>query len=127
MEFTVSAIIEAPASEIYNGWLDSDVHSKMTGAEAIVSNEINGTFSTWDEYISGVNLDLKPGYIKQSWRTIEFEVSQPDSIVEITFEEVEPKKTVITLHHKNLPLQDIQYKKGWAEHYFEPMKEYFEQ
>lgn len=126
MEFTVNTTIKAPALEIYNGWLNSKIHSEMTGGSAEVSNEVDKKFTAWDEYISGINLELKPGFIKQSWRTTDFENDQEDSILEIHFKETKTGSTKITLHHYNLLEKDFSYKKGWVEHYFEPMKEYFE-
>jgi activator of HSP90 ATPase len=127
MEYTISATIKAPVSKIYEGWLNSKIHSEMTGGKAEISDELNKVFTSWDDYISGVNIELvKDSFIRQAWRTIEFEVEQADSLVEIYFEEVDPNKTKITLHHKNLLHHDLKYKLGWVEHYFEPMKEYFE-
>lgn len=126
MEFTVSTIIKAPKLDLYNGWLNSKIHSEMTGGSAEVSPEIGKKFTAWDKYISGTNLELSPGFIKQSWRTTDFENDQEDSILEIHFEETKTGSTKITLHHKNLLEKDTSYKKGWIEHYFEPMKSFFE-
>jgi hypothetical protein len=33
-------------------------------------------------------------------------------------------KTELTLVHSNLPETGTHYKKGWQEHYFEPMSKY---
>lgn len=126
MEFIVTTIIEAPVSAIYNGWLNSEIHSKMTGGEAEICNEVNKPFEAWDGYISGTNLELiEDKFIKQSWRTVEFESNQQDSIIEITFELITSNSTQITIFHRNLLESDIQYKNGWMEHYLEPMKAYF--
>lgn len=39
--FTLNATIPAPAQEIYEAWLDSLVHSEMTGGKASMSDEID--------------------------------------------------------------------------------------
>ena len=56
MELTVQ--LNASVKEIYNAWLDSEKHSKMTGAVAKCSNELGGKFDIWEGYITGENMDL---------------------------------------------------------------------
>ncbi|MEY2924472.1 MAG: hypothetical protein RLZZ337_1020 [Bacteroidota bacterium] len=125
MDFTVKAIIPAKRKELYKAWLSSKKHSKMTGAEAQVSDEVGGVFLAWDGYISGTNLILKDKKrIVQFWRTTEFGDDEPNSQLEILFEKVKDG-TEITINHTNLPEQGMQYKQGWIDHYFEPMKAYF--
>lgn len=126
MEFTVSTIIKAKAFDIFEGWLNSEIHTKMTGGEAVINNENHSKFSNWDGYIQGENVEIKPNFIKQSWRTTEFDEDQQDSIIEIHFDEIASSETKIILHHSHLLEKDLHYKKGWEDHYFEPMKLYFE-
>jgi activator of HSP90 ATPase len=126
MEFTVKAKIKATAKEIYNTWLSSEGHSNMTGGEAIVSDKVGGDFLAWDGYIAGSNILLEQYHrIKQHWRTSDFDESDEDSMVEITLDETNGE-TELTLTHSNLPKHGEQYKKGWEEHYFQPMKNYFD-
>jgi activator of HSP90 ATPase len=97
----------------------------MTGSPAKVSDQVGGEFEAWDGYIQGRNLELVSDQrIVQSWRTTEFTDSEPDSRLEIT---LEPSgvETKLTLRHTNLPPHGGQYKDGWVESYFEPMKVYF--
>jgi activator of HSP90 ATPase len=124
-EFEVTTIIDAPAQDIFNAWLNSEQHSAMTGGSANVSAEIGETFIAWDGYIKGTNLDLQPGIrILQSWRTVEFSDNEPDSQIEVLFEPL-GEKTKITLKHTHLPPHGDKYEQGWIEAYFEPIKEYF--
>jgi activator of HSP90 ATPase len=126
LEFEVSTIIGAPAQEIYAAWLDSGGHAAMTGGAAHCSAEVGGSFDAWDGYIQGVNLILEPGKrIVQTWRTVEFSESDPDSQIEVIFEPV-VEGTQVTLRHSNLPAHGDQYKQGWVDSYFELMKKYFE-
>lgn len=119
-------MISSPPEAIYNAWLDSAAHSKMTGSPATVSDKVGGEFTAWDGYIQGTNLELDPGKrIVQSWRTLEFQDSEADSRVEITFES-DNGGTKIVLFHSILPPHGGQYEDGWEESYFQPMKKYFE-
>lgn len=125
MNFTLSVKIDATPMAIYTAWLSNEGHTKMTGGEAIISDLVGESFSTWDGYITGKNTSLEPYHkIVQSWRTTEFEDSDEDSILEITFKDL-GDATEITLVHSNLSQDEEQYKKGWEEYYFEPMKTYF--
>ena len=126
LEFEVSTIIAASAQEIYAAWLDSERHAAMTGSTARCSAQVGASFDAWDGYIQGVNLALEPGVrIVQSWRTTEFSESDPESQIEVTFAQVEGG-TQVALRHSKLPAHGDQYKQGWVDSYFEPMKEYFE-
>ena len=125
VKFTIQTHLPASPKSIYKGWLDSSIHSRMTGGEAIIFPEIMTEFSAWDEYITGKNLELVPGKkIVQAWRTVEFSESDPDSLLEILLA-AEDNGTKLTLIHSNLPDDGMQYKQGWIDNYFEPMKTYF--
>lgn len=110
---------------VYEAWLDSKLHSEMTGGEAECSSKIGGSFTTWDGYISGENINLRENEeIVQAWRTTEFSDTDPDSMLTIT---LKPLSTgcELTLFHENIPLGQSNYELGWIEHYFEPMAAYF--
>ena len=124
--FEIKCKLNVKPSEIYNAWLDSELHTKMTGGEAVCNHEINTVFTAWDEYISGKNIELIPNKkIVQTWRTVEFNESDEDSTVTILLVEIE-NGTEVTLTHTNIPDGQTQYKKGWEDHYFNPMKTFFE-
>jgi activator of HSP90 ATPase len=124
--FTISEIIPAKASEIYNAWLNSEGHAAMTGSLAHVDGKVGGKFTAWDGYIFGRTLELTPNQrIVQVWRTSEFPDDSPDSHVEILLEEV-PGGTKVTLTHSDMPEDQVDsYRQGWDDFYFKPMKSYF--
>jgi activator of HSP90 ATPase len=125
LQFEVSAVIPGSAAELYEAWLDSASHSAMTGGAAETSAEPDASFTAWDGYIQGRNLELEPPRrIVQSWRTAEFEQSEPDSRLEVLFEPAEGG-TRLTIRHTNLPAHGAQYEQGWVDNYFEPMTRYF--
>lgn len=125
LSFEISTLLPVLPEQVYDAWLDSEMHSAMTGAGADVSNEPGGSFQAWDGYIEGKNLELDPGRrIVQAWRTVEFSADEPDSRLELTFEAVDGG-TQLSLRHSNLPAHGLQYRDGWRENYFEPMLSYF--
>lgn len=127
MEFTLQTTIHAPAKAIFEAWLNSNGHSEMTGGEANISDQIGEAFTAWDGYIMGKNILIEPnGKIIQSWRTTEFQDDQDDSQIELQFEEIRPNITQLTLIHTNVPEDGEHYIKGWEDHYFSPMKDYFD-
>ena len=126
MNFTISTTINCSVNQIFECWLSSKGHTDMTGGEATASAEEGAEFSAWDGYIWGKNLIVENNKrIVQSWRTSEFKEGEPDSQIEVLFSEVNGQST-ITLHHTDLPADGGHYKKGWEDHYFEPMTVFFE-
>ncbi len=125
MEFILKTRINTSAKAIYTAWLSSEEHTNMTGGEATVSAEAGSEFTAWDGYIEGKNIQLEPcSRIVQSWRTSQFEAHEEDSKIEILLDEVDGY-TELTLIHTNVPESGEHYKKGWDNHYFQPMKDYF--
>ena len=124
--FEISDFIPAKPELIYEAWMDSKLHSDFTGALALIDPQVNGKFTAWDDYISGTNIELLPNEkIVQKWRTTEFPVNSPDSVLEIILEK-EKSGTKLTLRHSNIPDgQSGNYKKGWIDFYLEPLKHYF--
>ncbi|APG59891.1 SRPBCC domain-containing protein [Christiangramia salexigens] len=123
--FRITQMFAADASKIYDAWLDSKEHSKMTGGEANCSAEPGGDFTAWDGYIEGTNKTLiKDRQIIQSWRTDDFQEDDQDSEIEINFREIEGG-CELSLVHRNIPEGQPDYEQGWMEHYFKPMKDYF--
>ena len=124
--FTLNTTIPASPQEIYEAWLDSAIHSQMTGGDASMSDETDAEVSAWDGYITGRNLELVPGErIVQTWRTTQFTDEHEDSQITVTLKAVEDG-TLLTLEHTNVPDEQKSYEQsGWQTHYFDPMKEYF--
>jgi uncharacterized protein YndB with AHSA1/START domain len=112
----VSAVLPASPRAIYDAWLSSEDHGRMTGDRAAIEPRIGGAHRAWGDYIWGRNLELEPGRrIVQSWRTLEF----------VTLED-EGGHTRVTIDHTGIPRgQGAQYESGWHDHYFEPMAAFF--
>jgi len=123
---TVSAIIPAEPAVIYKAWMSSKGHSLMTGSGAKIAAKVGGKYTAWDGYISGKTLELEPGErIVQSWRSTDFAKDAEDSRLEVS---LSPARggTKVTLTHSDLPAgSSAEYRKGWLDFYFTPMKRYF--
>jgi activator of HSP90 ATPase len=122
----VSAVVPAEPKAVYAAWMSSGGHGAMTGSGAKITARVGGAFSAWDGYITGTTLELeKDSRIVQTWRTTEFDAEDPDSHLEVL---LQPAKggTKVTLVHTAIPAgHGEEYRKGWIDFYFKPMKEYF--
>ena len=101
------------------------MHSAFTGAQASIDARVGGQHAAWDGYIAGQILALEPDRkIVQSWRTTEFPDESEDSRLEILLAPV-PGGTKVTIHQSQIPDgQGEQYRQGWIDHYFQPLKRY---
>ena len=127
-ELNLSIIFPADPQRVYEAWLDSSAHADFTGSPAQIDPRVGGEYQAWDGYIQGKTLILEPfRHIRQTWRTSEFPEGAPDSVLDLSIE-VEGKGSKLTLIHTDIPEgQSEQYRTGWEDYYFEPMKVYFEQ
>lgn len=126
--FEVTTTLPATPAELYEAWLDGKQHAEFTGARATVEPRIGGAFTAWDGYIRGHIVDLFPNSrIIQEWITTEFPAEAEPSRVEITFQANNDGTTTLVMRHSNIPDgQGTSYEQGWHDHYFEPLKQYFE-
>ena len=126
-DFTLSTMIPAPPKAVYDAWLDSRMHSEMTGGKAVQSRKLDASVSAWDGYITGKNLELKPSkIIIQSWRTAKFTDKDDDSVIMVNLQPVKGS-TLLTLTHSNVPDGHTSYEKGGCQSsYFAPMQKYFD-
>ena len=120
---SLTQLIPTTPQRLYEAWLSSDEHSKMTGAAV---NYEGNQFTAWDDYIAGKTIETKPyERIVQSWRTNEFPDGAEDSELVISLTPAEGG-TLLTLEQSNLPEgQSEGYADGWRRFYFGPMAEYF--
>ena len=121
--FTLTVTLPVQPQRIYKAWLSTKGHTEMTGSPAKVDGRAGGDFTAWDGYIWGTFLELeKNRRILQSWRTSEFPKETDDSRVEVLLEDANGG-TKLTLIHTDIPEgQADEYKQGWEDFYFKPMK-----
>jgi activator of HSP90 ATPase len=122
----LSSLFDATSAFLYKFFIDSKLHTEITGSKAIINNKIGGKFTAWDGYIKGEIVSLKKNKaIIQKWRTTEFAKEDKDSILEISIEEINNNRSKLTLKHSGLPEgTEEEYKNGWKEYYMKPLKEF---
>jgi uncharacterized protein YndB with AHSA1/START domain len=119
-------LIPATPKQVYEALTDAKKHTAFTGSKATFNPRIGGSFTAWDGYISGKNLELVKGEkIVQEWVTTEWPKDYPPSRLELTFTK-KGNNTEISIVQSDVPAeQAAELEEGWTEFYWEPLKEYF--
>jgi activator of HSP90 ATPase len=121
-----TVFFEAAPEEVYDALLDPKKHSAFTGSPATTSAKVGATFTAWEGYVTGKNLELVRGKkIVQEWKTTEWPDGYPVSRLELT---LTAKKggTELEMLHLNVPAEQVaDYSSGWKSAYWAPLKEYF--
>ena len=122
-----SATIPASPREVYSALMSSAKHSKFTGAPAKIGKKAGDAYYTYDGYITGRNVELKPGkLIVQTW--VAMEDKWPEGHVStVSFELKEVKGgTKINFLHTDVPIAIARnFVTGWKDYYWNPLKKYF--
>jgi activator of HSP90 ATPase len=112
-------------SRLYSMYLDSKEHTRLTGNnKAKISAKEGAAFSIYDGYSFGKNLQLvKNKLIVQSWRASDWNKTDIDSTLILSFEQ-KGKDAVINMVHANVPNnQAASLKEGWNDFYWKPWRE----
>jgi activator of HSP90 ATPase len=117
---------KASPHEVYEALMDSKKHAAFTGGKASISRKVGGKISAYDDYIAGKNVELVPDKkIVQDWRAVDWPAGV-FSRVTFKFTAV-PKGTRLEFTHSLLPEgTEEEFKQGWIDNYWEPMKLYLE-
>src|SRR5712691_7070538 len=112
--------------EVYQAFLSSKEHTEFTRSMGKCSARVGGSFTAWDKYISGKNIELVAGKkIVQEWKTSEWPEDYEPSILKI-FLKKKGGGTQLSMIQSRVPASQVnQYDKGWYESYWEPLKQYF--
>lgn len=129
MAATIRQTVEfdAPPHAVFEALLDSKKHAAFTGSKASISRKVGGKISAWDGYIEGKNLRVeKDKVIVQSWRTTDFSESDPDSQVMFHFSKKGKGTRLIFVHSKVPDRLTEEFRQGWIDSYWVPLKAYLE-
>ena len=118
--------ISAEPEEVYDAFVNAKKHTAFTGSKATSQPRVGGRFTAWDGYSFGKYLKLEKGKrIVQEWKTTEWPEGYPPSIVEFSFRKKEGG-TELTMVHSKVPAEQAEdYRQGWIDFYWNPLKEYF--
>ena len=124
-----SIYIQASPQQVYQLYLDADLHASITGGPAQIEAKVGGQMQAYGDYITGTFIELIPNKkIVQTWKASEEKWTHPEpSILTLTFKP-EREGTIIELLQENVPA-DLQedFEKGWHQFYWEPMKAFLNQ
>ena len=120
-----TVFFKASPDEIYDALLDPRKHAVFTGSPATTSAKVGASFTAWDGYIIGKNLELVRGKkIVQAWKTTEWPDGYPVSRLEFA---LAAKKggTELKMVHSKVPAEQVaDYTGGWRSAYWDPLKAY---
>lgn len=120
--------IRAKPNDVYDALMTTRGHAAFTGAPARISNRVGGTFTAWDGYITGRNVELVRGKkIVQAWKPEE-ESWPSDYYSTVTYELTAiPAGTRLRFTHSGVPPEHVGHlAQGWKDHYWAPLKTYLE-
>jgi len=120
-----SVVFKAAPHTLYEMYIDSAKHSAATGGTARISRKVGGKFTAWNKMLSGRTLLVVPDkMIVQTWRSVMFKPSDPDSILIICLTRV-AEGTRVDLVHVNVSVQDHHgVTQGWPKYYWKPWNRY---
>lgn len=115
----------ATPREVYETLLDAKKHAALTGGEALISRHVGGSFTTFDGWASGQQLEfVADTKIVQTWRADEWPAGA-ESVCTYVFSAV-PTGTKITFTQTGVPKEFVKnVGQGWREYYWEPLQKLF--
>ena len=122
-----SVVLPAPAIRLFEMYLSEDSHGDFTGTPVTIGEQPGAPFSAFEGALSGTILEtIKPHLIVQSWRSVSFKESDPDSTLILQFKDCE-QGGVVDLIHLDIPEHDFEgVTNGWNKFYWTPWRKYLE-
>ena len=116
---------KATPARIYRALMSSKEHEAFTAnGKAKVSRKVGGVFSAHGGYVSGINVELKPGKrIVQAWRVR----GMADGVYSIVRFELKKVRggTRLVFDQTGLPPEHVGHlSSGWKARYWKPLKDY---
>jgi activator of HSP90 ATPase len=120
-----SVVFETEPHEVYETLMDSKKHAAFTGAKAKIGRYVGDSFSVWDDWATGTNVEIVPDKkIVQKWRGADW---PKDHYSQVMFElKKVDRGTRLDFTQTNIPeafYEEIA--EGWKEWYWEKLKAYF--
>lgn len=114
----------AAPHDVYEALMDSKKHTEFTEAKAVISRNVGGKFTAFDDWASGTNVELvKNKKIVQTWRGADWPEGHYSTI---TFAlKQKEKETMLDFTQTEIP-EDLydDVKQGWIDWYWNKLKAY---
>ena len=114
---------KASTKLLYRLYMDPTLHAEATGGKVLISSKPGSRFSAFDGELWGTMLyALKDKLVVQRWRSSNFAMGDPDSILTLAFSNDDDGGRV-DLCHVNVPEGDhAGVTQGWRDYYWTPWK-----
>ncbi len=121
-DITQTVTFDATPAVVYRALVDAKQHALMTGSRATNDGKVGGTFSAYDAYIVGFNIELSKGErIVQAWRANDWS-DGAWSIARFELKRAGTGGTRLVFTHHGVP--DSHHKgisQGWKDYYWTPL------
>lgn len=121
-DITQSVTFDATPAAVYRALVDPKQHAAMTGSRAGNDGQVGGTFSAYDGYIVGFNVELSKGSrVVQAWRANDW-AEGAWSIARFELAAAGTGRTRLILTQHGVP--DAHHKaisQGWKDYYWTPL------
>ena len=110
---------------LYDLYMNAKKHAMISGAPAKITSKAGAKYSVHGGYITGENILLeKDALIVQTWRGMDWDKAEPDSIFIIRLMK-KGKDVVLHAIHAGIPDKAVAgIEKGWHDHYWNPWKQH---
>ena len=118
-------VINGTTEQVYACLTDSKQHAAFSEAPARISKKEGGKFTCYGGYIEGYNVELVENkMIVQAWRGSDWKAGEW-SLIKYTLKK-KGKKTALTFEQYGIPDKHVTHiRKGWKQHYWDKLNEYF--
>ena len=121
-----TVLINATPRQVYHALMNQKKHAQFTGERARIRAKVGAPFNCYDDYITGVTLDLKPAQrIVQAWRSQNWPQGHYSVVTFALFKK--SGATQLRFTQIGVPASDYARKNnGWRMHYWHPLKAFLE-
>ncbi len=118
--------IQATPNDVFDALVQPSIAATVIGGECTGDAQVGGSFTHWNDYIQGKHLELVRGErIVQEWTTTEWPKGAPPSRLELQLVGT-GGGTELTMTHSSVPSEQAEdYRQGWIDYYWTPMRAHF--
>ncbi len=122
-----SVVLPAPGERLFDMFVSADLHGAFTGSPVTIDEKPGSPFTAFDGALSGTMLEtVRPVVVVLSWRSVNFQESDPDSTLILHFNDHDGGG-VVDLIHLDVPDHDFEgVTNGWQSYYWTPWRKYLE-